>query len=123
MSKVMAYGRKRVALLAVVALAAIGAGVAAPAASAHAGGSYYWSAVLAKSRLKGRDIVWAGGTYDDVVAAECSGRGEYVWNDYGTRRLYKHFVCGVITSTGATYAVKLHVVDRFRFHVDFLGYI
>ena len=123
MSKVKGHMRKRLALLAVVALGAIGVGVAAPAASAHGGSSYYWSAVLAKSRVKGKDIVWADGSYDDIVATQCSGRGGYIWNDYGTLRLYQHFVCGVMTSTGATYSIKLHVVDHFNFDVDFLGYI
>ena len=123
MSKVKGHIKKRLALLAIVALGAIGVGVAAPAASAHSASSYYWSAVLAKSRLKGKDIVWADGGYDDIVAAQCYGRGNYVWNDYGTLRLYQHFVCGVMTSTGATYAVKVHVADRFSFTVDFLGYI
>jgi len=114
---------KVAAILAVAVLGALGAGIAAPVASAHSGSGYYWSTGLAKKRLKQSDITWNDGSYDNIVAARCTGEGNWVWNDYGTRRLYDHFTCAVLTSTGVVYAVGVHVYDLHDFSVDFLGYL
>lgn len=120
---IKAIFRKKLALLAVASVCAIGAvSVAAPVARAHSTGTYYWSEALAKSRVRGENIVWRNGSYDDIVAAQCAGKGPYIWNDTGTLHLFRHFLCGVVDVNGTSYYVALHVIDRFHFNVDFLQY-
>lgn len=116
--------KKKLAVLA-IALSALGVGLTATAeqASAATQGSWYWSETLAKHRLKGKDIVWDDGGYTNVVDARCSGRGGYIWNDYGTERLFQRFVCVGLAENGKTFAVKVNVVNRFSFRVNYLGLV
>lgn len=116
--------KKKLAVLA-IALSALGVGLTATAeqASAATQGSWYWSETLAKHRLKGKDIVWDDGGYTNVVDARCSGRGGYIWNDYGTEKLFQRFVCVGLAENGKTFAVKVNVVNRFNFRVNYLGLV
>lgn len=116
--------KKRLAVLA-VALCALGVGLTATVeqASAATQGSWYWSETLAKHRLKGKDIAWDDGGYTNVVDARCSGRGGYTWNDYGTQKLFQRFVCVGLAENGKAFAVKVSVVNRFDFRVNFLGLV
>ena len=62
-------------------------------ASAHTT-DWYWSAVLAKSRLKTYDVCHeSDGGCRDVIDARCTGRGDWIWNDARTLKLYRHFDC------------------------------
>ena len=116
--------KKKLAVLA-IALSALGVGLTATAeqASAATQGSWYWSETLAKHRLKGKDIAWDDGGYTNVVDARCSGRGGYIWNDYGTQKLFQRFVCVGLAQNGTTFAVKINVVNRFNFRVNYLGLV
>jgi hypothetical protein len=122
--------RKRFAVIAVAACA-LGAGFGATAEQASAAtesetaaaSSWYWSETLAKHRLKGQDIAWNDGGYTNVVDARCSGRGAFIWNDYGTEKLYQRFVCVGLAENGKTFAVKVNVVNRFNFRVNFIGLV
>jgi hypothetical protein len=117
--------KQRVAIAAIALCALGGAFTAtvsqASAATQAAESNWYWSETLAKHRLKGRDIAWRGGGYTDVYTARCSGRGGYVWNDYGTERLFKRFVCTAIAGNGDVFTVELRVVNRFNFNVNLLS--
>ena len=116
--------KKRLAVLA-VALCTLGVGFTATVeqASAATQGSWYWSETLAKHRLMGKDIAWDDGGYTNVVDARCSGRGGYTWNDYGTEKLFQRFACVGLAENGKTFAVKVSVVNRFDFRVNFLGLV
>lgn len=110
-------GRKRLTRkLAVLAACAAAIGVVAPVASAQTSGDqFYWSAQLAKHRLLNQDLLFDDGIGEDVVAAQCRGVGEYIWNDAGTLRLFKKHRCAVATAEGNTYLLRVNVLDRFAF--------
>lgn len=114
---------RKLAILAVAA-AGLGVGLVATAgqASAATESSWYWSETLAKHRLKNKDIAWNDGGFTEVVDARCSGRGGYILNDYGTERLFQHFVCAARAGDGSIITVKVNVTNRHNFTVRFLGY-
>ena len=116
-------GIKNKVAVATVALAAIAAGsIIAPApASASAQSDWYWSNDVAKHRLKNLDLSWDNDTFDDVINASCKGKGTMIWNDSGTLRLYKHFVCAVLTDEGDLYKIRLHVKSKLTYTAEYLG--
>jgi hypothetical protein len=117
--------KKRIAVVA-IALCALGGAFTATVSQANAAnqaaeGNWYWTETLAKHRLKGEDIAWNDGTFTDVYTARCSGRGGYVWNDWGTEKMFKRFVCTAVAVDGPIFSVEVRVVDRFNFNVSLLS--
>jgi hypothetical protein len=98
----------------VIAMLAAAAMVIPAGASAHES-DYLWSSALCKHRLVVDDIEYDDGRDLDVVSARCFGYGQYEWNDYGTRKLYKHFVTLFQGSGGTWRCGTLHVTSRSSF--------
>lgn len=106
---------RRIVLLA-TALAA--AALAIPAVAGAHNTTWYWSETLAANRLKVLDVVFdADGGVRDVTKAKCAARdkNDYILNDAGTQRLYKHFNCAFLVRNGAVWTGVLHVTGKKKF--------
>jgi hypothetical protein len=104
---------KRLFLLGITMLGAVA--LLLPATVSAHGSTYLWSQGACKQELVEGDVEYRDGRYLDVVAARCWGFGEWEWNDYGTRKLYKHFVTLFQGSGGTWRCGTLHVTGHSSF--------
>lgn len=88
------------------------------AAQAHPG-TWYWTPARASGALLEDGIQWQNG-YHTVNYARCGGYGLYFRR--GGSVFYKHQICYVDTDEDYPYYVRLHVISRFSWVVDFLRY-
>jgi hypothetical protein len=104
------------ALVAVAALT-----LASPAVAATSSKVWYWSNSKARDTL----LYWGldyGDSYEEVVYAECYGRGRWIWNDPGTRKLFKKLVCYVETREDDPYWIRFDVRGHDAWAFEFLHY-
>lgn len=90
-------------------------------ASAH-NTRWHWSGGAAEATLENEGLYFDRTGYETVFYADCYGRGHWIWNNAGNRRLFKHFNCYVESDVDDPYWIRFHVQGKYRWDYNFLYY-